>query len=140
MDHGLVTATKEILVILEAILFVSLFHHKPKPKTQPLTCPDGQVTVLSQGGRACSAPQDSPEMLDDKAFVVHTEDVLIPLFLKDEKHAYWERAEIATVQADCAMAHAAKTEKDFYAASDKLITDVGILVVLDDMLMNDIYI
>lgn len=123
-------------MILEAVLLLSLFHHKPKP----IKCPPGQVPIFSNGGTACTIPQDSQEMLDAKAFVVHTEDVLIPLYLKDEKHAYWERREIATVQADCAMAHAAKTEADFYLAYNQLIEDVNILNVLDDTLMQDIYI
>ena len=124
-------------MILETILFVSLFHHKPKPK--PLPCPDGQVSILSQGGRACSVPQDSKEMMQDKKFVIAVEDE-IPSWHKDEKYFYWERVELASVEADCAMAHIAKTDEEFYAAVKKLRDDYDVLCALDIMLHKDEYI
>lgn len=73
-------------------------------------------------------------MLDAKAYVMRIDDQFIPIYEKDEKYARMEQVEIATVKADSAVAHIAKTDKAFLSAVDKLTTDVNKLEVLDAVL------
>jgi hypothetical protein len=79
------------------------------------------------------------EIMDARQFVASV-DANMPQWDADEDMARYERAEIATVKADIAMAAQADSEEDFLLDVAKLHEDWDKLCALDQQLRREVLI
>ena len=117
MDHGLVTVTKEILVILEAILFISLFHHKKKAVPPPVD-PTPQSTLIDK------RMDNAMDVLELNSRTLHS--ILLG------KEARLEGDELTRVEALAVKCFTDKDQEEFFKDVDVLDKAVDELLVIDE--------